>query len=81
MPPFVLNDVDTIMNSSILIPLRLTKKQVCKLLNVSINQLRKISLADLDFPKPIKSGLSRQSGVYYDYEEIQSWHRNQLKNR
>ena len=81
MPPFELNDANSRVNDSILVPLRLTKKQVCKLLSVSINQLRKITLADPNFPQPIKTGSSRQSGVYYDYREIHGWHLNQLNNR
>ncbi|MDM1328906.1 transcriptional regulator [Acinetobacter indicus] len=64
-----------------LIPLRLKKKIVCKLLGISVNQLRKISLADDSFPKPLKSGTSRQSGVYYDYQEIVEWHNKQLQLR
>jgi len=40
------------------------------LLGVSVNQLRKISLADESFPKPLKSGTARQAGVYFDYQEI-----------
>ena len=63
------------------IPLRLTKKDACKLLRISVNQLRKISLADDSFPKQKKNGSNRQAGVYYDYREIHDWHCNQLNNR
>lgn len=77
MPPF---EIHQNMNVGF-VPLHLTKKQVCKFLSVSINQLRKITLADPNFPQPIKSGSSRQSGVYYDYREIHDWHLNQLNNR
>lgn len=81
MPPFELHaNLNQNMNVGF-VPLRLTKKQVCKLLSVSINQLRKITLADPNFPQAIKSGSSRQSGVYYDYREIHDWHLNQLNNR
>jgi len=62
-------------------PLRFKKKVVCEMLGVSVNQLRKISLADKTFPKPLKSGTSRQSAVYYDYKEIVDWHLNQLSLR
>lgn len=62
-------------------PLRLKKKVVCELLGVSVNQLRKISLADESFPKPLKSGTARQAGVYFDYQEIVEWHKKQLELR
>lgn len=64
-----------------LIPLRLKKKVVCELLGISVNQLRKISLADESFPKPLKSGTSRQAGVYYDYQKLVAWHKKQLELR
>lgn len=57
-------------NDQRLFPLRLKKKVVSELLGVSVNQLRKISLADESFPKPLKSGPTRQAGVYFDYQEI-----------
>lgn len=62
-------------------PLRIKKKIVCQLLDISVNQLRKISLADESFPKPLKSGPTRQAGVYYDYQEIVEWHQKQLELR
>lgn len=80
MPPFELH-VNSNKNVHMLVPLRLSRKAVCKLLSISINQLRKISIADVDFPKPIKSGAARQAGVYYDYREIVNWHHNQLDSR
>lgn len=57
-------------NDQPLFPLRLKKKVVCELLGVSVNHLRKISLVDESFPKPLKSGPTRQAGVYFDYQEI-----------
>lgn len=81
MPPFELH-TDLNQNMSVgFVPLRVTRKDVCKLLSISMNQLRKISIADVDFPRPIKSGTARQAGVYYDYSEILSWHHNQLNSR
>ncbi|WP_347460952.1 transcriptional regulator [Acinetobacter sp. ANC 7454] len=62
-------------------PRRLKKKVVCDLLGISVNHLRKISLADESFPKPLKSGTARQAGVYYDYQEILEWHKKQLELR
>lgn len=71
-----------ILNNELQIsPLRIKKKIVCKLLDISVNQLRKISLADESFPKPLKSGSARQAGVYYDYQEILEWHKKQLTLR
>ncbi|MEB5929187.1 transcriptional regulator [Acinetobacter schindleri] len=61
--------------------LKTKKKVVCELLGISVNQLRKISLADESFPKPLKSGISRQAGVYYNYQEIVEWHKKQLELR
>jgi len=68
-------------NNHTLSPLRLKKKVVCELLGISVNQLRKISLADESFPKPLKSRPTRQAGVYYDYQEIVEWHKKQLELR
>jgi hypothetical protein len=73
---------DSILNNELQIsPLRIKKKVVCKLLDISVNQLRKISLADESFPKPLKSGPARQAGVYYDYQEILERHKKQLTLR
>lgn len=81
MPPFELH-ANLNQNTNVeFAPLRVTRKDVCKLLSISINQLRKISIADVDFPRPIKSGTARQAGVYYDYSEIIRWHHNQLNSR
>ena len=68
-------------NNHTLSPLRLKKKVVCELLGVSVNQLRKISLSDESFPKPLKSGTARQAGVYFDYQRIVEWHKKQLELR
>lgn len=65
----------------LLYALRLKKKVVCELLGVSVNQLRKISLADESFPKLLKSGPNRQAGGYFDYQEIVEWHKRQLDLR
>ena len=68
-------------STQLLSPLRLKKKVVCQLLGVSVNQLRKISLSDESFPKPLKSGTARQAGVYFDYQRIVEWHKKQLELR
>lgn len=43
-------------NNHTLSPLRLKKKVVCELLGILVNQLRKISLADESFTKPLELG-------------------------
>lgn len=58
-------------------PLRLRYNQVCELLNVSRDYLRKISESDESFPKAIKSGTSRQAAVYFDTEEIEAWYQKE----
>lgn len=57
-------------------PLRLRYNQVCELLNITRDCLRKIIENDLSFPKPMKHGASRQAAVYFDTEEIEEWYRN-----
>ena len=69
------------INENQLNPLRIKKKVVCEILGISVNHLRKISIADENFPKPLKSGTARQAGVYYDYQEIVEWHKKQLELR
>lgn len=75
------NNYSISVNELRISPLRIKKKIVCKLLDISVNQLRKISLADESFPKPLKSGPTRQSGVYFDYQEIVERHKKQLELR
>jgi len=55
-------------------PLRLKYNQVCDLLNVRRDCLRKIIDSDETFPKAQKCGTSRQSAVYFDTEEIENWY-------
>lgn len=59
----------------------LNKKTVCKLLRISINELREQELKDDLFPRGIKSGTSKQCGVKYRYEEIINWHLRKLEQR
>ena len=62
--------------SQTIAPLRLKYNQVCVLLNVSRDCLRKIIDSDESFPMPQKSGNSRQAAVYFDREEIEVWYQN-----
>lgn len=47
--------------------------EVCDLLSVTRDGLRKIMLKDKDFPKPIKLGDTKQAPVYFDIKEIEQW--------
>ena len=60
-------------------PLRLKYNDVCTLLNVSRDYLRKIIASDESFPKALKNGNSRQSSVYFDTEELEAWYQNYKK--
>ncbi|WP_286388454.1 AlpA family transcriptional regulator [Acinetobacter indicus] len=64
---------DIIVDGFVLKPLRLKKLEVCEYLDMSVEDLRKVSVSDEGFPKPIKTGSTRQSGVYYDFNEIMLW--------
>ncbi len=59
----------------------LNKKTVCKLLRISINELREQELKDDLFPRGIKSGTSKQCGIKYRYDEIIDWHLKELARR
>ena len=79
MPPFTVNsDYESSLN---FLPVRLTKKDVCVLLRLSLNELRMYTIEDKEFPKPIKNGITKQAAVYYDYHEILQWHQIQLSKR
>ncbi|MCA4813433.1 MULTISPECIES: AlpA family transcriptional regulator [Acinetobacter] len=73
------NMFDVILNNCILKPLRLKKKEVCLFLGFSESELRKISSVDEKFPKALKAGKTRQSGVYYDFNEIMLWKETHLQ--
>ena len=59
-------------------PIRITQKQACELLAISREALRKLIKTDPTFPKPYKSGTSRQCGVYFDYQNLKNWHKQQM---
>lgn len=42
-------------------------------MDVSVNGLRKLAAKDPTMPKPIKFGLTKQSPVFYDSDEIDAW--------
>ncbi|EMP1644834.1 AlpA family transcriptional regulator [Acinetobacter baumannii] len=60
--------------------LRLTKKEVCYMLSIKADKLRKLIIEDETFPRPIKDGQNRQSAVYFDFNAIEAWWRNRLEN-
>ena len=47
--------------------------EVCELLSLSRDGLRKVQLKDPSFPKPIKLGNSRQAPVFFDIKELEQW--------
>ena len=70
------DDLDIPVGYQNLKPLRLKYNQVCELLNVTRDCLRKIIENDPTFPRFLKEGASRQAAVYFDTEEIEEWYRN-----
>lgn len=55
-------------------PIRIQFKTACELLDISRESLRHIVRTDATFPRPIKTGESKQSPVYFDYAELLEWH-------
>lgn len=47
--------------------------EVCELLSLSRDGLRKVQLKDPSFPKPIKLGSSKQAPVFFDIKELEQW--------
>lgn len=47
--------------------------EVCDLLSLSRDGLRKLQLKDPDFPAPIKLGNSKQAPVFFDIKELEQW--------
>lgn len=61
-------------------PLRVQFKTACELLDISRESLRHIVRTDAAFPKPIKTGESKQSSVFFDYAELIEWHNHKKQN-
>lgn len=53
----------------------------CKFLDVSREGLRYIMKTDKSFPAPLKTGNTKQSPVYFDYNELLDWHKAKLAAR
>ncbi len=43
--------------------IRITKKDVCYLLSIKADKLRKLMIEDETFPRPIKDGTTRQAAA------------------
>ena len=61
-------------------PIRIQFKKTCELLDISRESLRHIVRTDKTFPRPIKTGESKQSPVYFDYAELVEWHNKQKQS-
>jgi len=61
-------------------PIRIQFKTACELLDISRESLRHIIRTDPLFPRPIKTGKSKQSPVYFDYAELIEWHNNKKQS-
>jgi len=55
--------------------------EVCELLSVTRDGLRKIMLKDKGFPKPIKLGDTKQAPVYFCSKELEQWLENKKASR
>lgn len=55
--------------------------EVCELLSLTRDGLRKLQLKDPTFPKPIKLGDSRQAPVFFDIKELEQWLENKKAER
>ena len=61
-------------------PIRVQFKTACQILDVSRESLRHIVRTDTAFPRPIKTGDTKQAPVYFDYAELVAWHNGQKQN-
>lgn len=68
------------LKSEIQQPLRIQLKKVCKLLDISRDTLGQLIHTDSTFPRPIKSGQTKQAPVYFDYADVLQWHENQKQS-
>lgn len=62
-------------------PIRVTQKQASELLAITVTAIKKLVANDDTFPKPYKTGTSRQAGVYFDYQALKQWHKAQGGNQ
>lgn len=62
------------MLSQEIIPLQISFKNVCQMLDISRDTLRVLMRRDPEFPVAIKYGKSRQAPVFFSYRELVEWH-------
>ena len=55
-------------------PIRIQFSTACQLLDVTRESLRHTIRKDPSFPRPLKMGTSKQSPVFFDYQELVDWH-------
>ena len=55
-------------------PIRIQFGTACQLLDVTRESLRHTIRKDPTFPRPMKMGTSKQSPVFFDYQELVDWH-------
>ncbi|MBU3848901.1 transcriptional regulator [Acinetobacter schindleri] len=55
-------------------PIRVQFKTTCQILDMSREALRHKIRTDATFPRPIKTGDTKQAPVYFDYAELVEWH-------
>ncbi len=54
---------------------------VCTLLSVTRNTVHVYGKRFPDFPKPVKTGETRQSAVFYVKSEVQAWIKSRMDQR
>jgi hypothetical protein len=60
---------------------RLQYNTVCEQLELSRDGLRQLIKRDPTFPVAMKDGNTKQSAVYFDYDELVAWHEAQKAAR
>lgn len=55
-------------------PIRIQFGTACQLLDVTRESLRHTIRKDPTFPAPLKMGTTKQSPVFFDYQELVDWH-------
>ena len=61
-------------------PIRVQFKTTCQILDMSREALRHKIRTDATFPRPIKTGDTKQAPVYFDYAELVEWHNSQKQS-
>ncbi|MFA2921218.1 AlpA family transcriptional regulator [Acinetobacter pittii] len=52
---------------------------ICATKPIKADKLRKLIAEDMDFPRPIKDGKTRQAAVYFDLNAIENWWKNKYE--